>query len=121
MGPPTNPWAVVDPQLRTYGVSGLRVIDASVFPTIPSGKHLEILCVCLGNITLFQLSLFDCGVGNIHAPTVMVAEKGADLIKELWLQEDVVRAERAAAAEAVAAASQPPNELANVTYIVNKN
>lgn len=35
--------------------------------------------------------------GNIHAPVVMVAEKGADLIKELWLQESVVRAEREAA------------------------
>lgn len=36
--------------------------------------------------------------GNIHAPVVMVAEKGADLIKELWLQEqdNTIRYERAA-------------------------
>lgn len=62
MGPPQNPHAVVDPQLRVYGVQGLRVIDASIMPTITSG--------------------------NIHAPTIMIAEKGADLIKELWLHED---------------------------------
>lgn len=41
--------------------------------------------------------------GNIHAPVVMVAEKGADLIKELWLQDEVVRAERSAAKIAKAA------------------
>lgn len=35
--------------------------------------------------------------GNIHAPTVMVAEKGADLVKELWLQEEAVRYEAEAA------------------------
>lgn len=78
MGPPTNPWAVVDPQLRVYGVSGLRVIDASIMPTIPSG--------------------------NIHAPVVMIGEKGADLIKELWLQEEVVRSERSAHANVTVAA-----------------
>lgn len=75
MGPPTNPWAVVDPQLRVYGVKGLRVIDASIMPTITSG--------------------------NIHAPVVMIAEKGADLVKELWLQEEnAARIQRAVNATA---------------------
>lgn len=60
MGPVTDPWAVVDAQLRVYGIQGLRVIDASIMPTITNG--------------------------NIHAPVIMIAEKGADMIKELWLQ-----------------------------------
>jgi choline dehydrogenase len=47
--------AVVDPQLRVRGVDGLRVIDASVMPTIASG--------------------------NIHPAVLMIAEKGADLVK----------------------------------------
>lgn len=67
MGPSSDPWAVVDPQLRVYGIKGLRVIDASIMPTITSG--------------------------NIHAPVIMIAEKGADMIKELWLQ-DVFRRRR---------------------------
>ena len=46
---------VVDPDLRVHGVVGLRVADASVFPTIPHG--------------------------NTHAPTVLVGEKVADLIR----------------------------------------
>ena len=54
MGPATNNQAVVDPECRVHGLEHLRVVDASVFPTLPNG--------------------------NINAPVIMVAEKISDRI-----------------------------------------
>ncbi|CAH2051947.1 unnamed protein product, partial [Iphiclides podalirius] len=60
MGPPENPYAVVDPRLRVYGIKGLRVVDGSVMPTIVSG--------------------------NTNAPIIMIGEKASDMIKEDWAE-----------------------------------
>ena len=50
-----GPQAVVDPQARVYGVRGLRVVDASIMPTVPGG--------------------------NTNAAVIMAAEKVSDLIR----------------------------------------
>ena len=56
MGPDGDERAVVDGRLRVRGVGGLRVVDASVMPTITSG--------------------------NTNTPTIMIAERGARLALE---------------------------------------
>ncbi|XP_033229601.1 glucose dehydrogenase [FAD, quinone]-like [Belonocnema kinseyi] len=62
MGPKEDPGAVVDPRLKVYGVQGLRVIDAAVMPNNTRG--------------------------NTHTPTMMIAEKAADMIKEDWCAKE---------------------------------
>ena len=54
MGAENDTLAVVDPACRVRGIEGLRVIDSSIFPTLTNG--------------------------NLNAPTIMVAEKAADLV-----------------------------------------
>ena len=60
MGPATDPQAVVDSELRVHGLSGLRVIDASIMPTMLSA--------------------------NLNAGALMIGEKGADLVRGRQLQ-----------------------------------
>jgi len=56
MGLPSDPLAVVDARLRVFGLEALRVIDASVMPTITSG--------------------------NTNTPTIMIADRGARFVLE---------------------------------------
>lgn len=56
MGPAQDPLSVVDARLRVHGVKGLRVVDCSIMPVVPSG--------------------------NTNAPAVMVAAKAADMIRQ---------------------------------------
>ena len=47
MGPSTDPTAVVDDQLKVYGLDGLRVADASIMPTMPAA-NLNASCIMIG-------------------------------------------------------------------------
>ncbi|EGA71740.1 choline dehydrogenase [Vibrio sinaloensis DSM 21326] len=62
MGADDDPLAVLDEQCRVRGIEALRVVDSSIFPTIPNG--------------------------NLNAPTIMVAERAADMILQQPLLDE---------------------------------
>jgi choline dehydrogenase len=77
MGADDDPQAVLDAECRVRGIDGLRVVDSSIFPTITNG--------------------------NLNAPTIMVAEKAADILRgrpalrddrEYWIDEHWVTRQR---------------------------
>ena len=84
MGPRTDPTAVVDDQLRVHGLEGLRVIDASIMPTMLSA--------------------------NLNAATIMIGEKGSDLI--LGRQLPAARRRSAARSKAPCAPLPPSTGMA---------
>jgi len=55
MGPAADPMAVVDNSLRVHGVGGMRVVDASIMPTLVGG--------------------------NTNAPSIMIGEKTAEMMR----------------------------------------
>ncbi|KAG6461247.1 glucose dehydrogenase [FAD, quinone] [Manduca sexta] len=61
MGADGDPTSVVDTQLRVRNVTGLRVMDASIMPSVIRG--------------------------NTNAPSIMIGEKGADMVKKYWLHQ----------------------------------
>lgn len=85
--------AVVDTRLRVLGVTGLRVIDASIFPKVLSKKTLNfpiekyyklVIILFIYLCSYFALSQKKVPISNTNSATVMVGEKGSHFILQVW-------------------------------------
>jgi choline dehydrogenase-like flavoprotein len=80
MSPKGAKYGVADPDLRVKGVSGLRVVDASVFViSVFLALSLKVLV-----LTIIKFSQPFVPAANIPGPVYMIAERAADLIKAAW-------------------------------------
>jgi len=96
MGADNDPMAVLDPQCRVRGIEGLRVVDSSAFPIITNG--------------------------NLNAPTIMLAERAADMIRKktllpaadapVWIAPNWQHAQRASTAARACPTASPTTRLA---------
>lgn len=91
MGPDWDPEAVVDPQLRVRGVTGLRVVDASIMPVIPAG--------------------------HTNAIVFMIGEKAADMIKATWLG----KTDESSVSQHPTVDSYSSNEIPTLRHLVDFN
>ena len=85
MGSKADPTAVVDTRLRVHGIHGLRVIDASIMPTLVGG--------------------------NTNAPSIMVGEKGADIVISDWKKVSDIKAKVDSLAQTIAKPQREKSEL----------
>lgn len=83
MGPSDDPSAIVNPELKVYGVKRLRVIDTSIIPASTT-SHTSKSHLIINFIQIFSFHFHLFFLSSSDAASFMIGEVGADLIKKDW-------------------------------------